>query len=532
MQDLPPTSGRFPRLLAAVCAGFLIVWIVMASLTPIVEADEARYVQVAREMTSGGHWLALRLHGESYDQKPPLPFWMIGAALKATGGELREWAVRLPSILLGVLTVGMCGWIGSRRLGHDAGICAALMLGSLVQFLGDAPKVELNVPLTFWTTLAVAFWMTRRKDHRLSRWRAIGMWSALFLAIMTKGPLALVVVGAALIGDALDRGGARRLLLARPAWGMAGLVAGLLGYLGALAAANGIGFVEGMLHDALVHRVLEGDHAAPAHFYVVKLLTSILFPWSPLLIAIVWHAWRARQGQPFRGGLAFVGWTLVPLIVLSLAHGKRESYAVPLLPGFALLFAWFLFGTEEALKESRAILLANLGRHGAVIPGSRRSVAAVAAVTVLLAVVGEGTVVRAEALKDSPRRFGALLDHFVLRHASSSVIGAFEKGDGCEYYTYSGVQVRELEIAGPEDVDPSDWPDVIAGRKSDWRKFADTAILNGYVPVLSQDAAGERIHVWAREPGSSRLPRVAIDVLQEEPDAATDAPARPTPPTP
>ncbi len=511
----PPRAlpGRPLVVLALACLAFLLVWGLFAALTPIVEADEARYVQVAREMMAGGNWLALRLHGEAYNQKPPVPFWMIALALKGTGGELVEWVVRMPSAILAAATLALCGWIGWRRYGPDAGICATLMLGSMVQFLNDAPKVELNVPLTFWTTLSVAFWLTRRKDHRFSRWRAVGLWGALTLAILTKGPLALLVVGAVLVADALESGGIRRLRLLHPVLGGTGVLLALAGYLGALALANGGGFVERMLRDALVDRVIEGDHAAPWFFYLAKLPVSILMPWTPILLAVLWHAWRRRRRDAFGGACALVAWVAVPLLVLSLAHGKRESYTVPLLPGFALLFAWFLFGTNEGLAESRRLLATRLKGLVPLLPGPGRGVGAVACVTVAAALVFEATVTRAEAIRDSPHRFGARLTDYMRRHGEGRLLGAFEKADGCEYYSYASVDVRELEIEHPSQVDPSRWPDVITGRKSDWRKFADTAILNGYVPVLSDEAAGERIHVWARVPGQTRHARVAMDVL-------------------
>ena len=42
--------------------------------------DEPRYAEVAREIHESGDWLVLHLCGEVYPDKPPLLYWLAGAA--------------------------------------------------------------------------------------------------------------------------------------------------------------------------------------------------------------------------------------------------------------------------------------------------------------------------------------------------------------------------------------------------------------------------------------------------------------------
>src|SRR5688572_28518224 len=55
--------------------------------------DEGRYVQIARELLGRSNWFLLTVHGESYDQKPPLPFWLFAWMLKLGHGAVNVWLI-------------------------------------------------------------------------------------------------------------------------------------------------------------------------------------------------------------------------------------------------------------------------------------------------------------------------------------------------------------------------------------------------------------------------------------------------------
>ena len=51
----------------------VVLWYWTCGLWDLWGADEGRYAQVAKELLGRKNWFFLTVHGEPYDQKPPLP---------------------------------------------------------------------------------------------------------------------------------------------------------------------------------------------------------------------------------------------------------------------------------------------------------------------------------------------------------------------------------------------------------------------------------------------------------------------------
>ena len=49
----------------------------------LLEPDEGRYAQIAREMLQRGEWIVPHLQGEPYLDKPPLFYWLVMLSYRA-----------------------------------------------------------------------------------------------------------------------------------------------------------------------------------------------------------------------------------------------------------------------------------------------------------------------------------------------------------------------------------------------------------------------------------------------------------------
>ena len=70
---------------------------------PLLEPDEGRNAEVAREMLELGTWSVPHFNHLPYLDKPVLLFWAITAAFRTLG--VTEFAARLPSVLGAIATV-------------------------------------------------------------------------------------------------------------------------------------------------------------------------------------------------------------------------------------------------------------------------------------------------------------------------------------------------------------------------------------------------------------------------------------------
>ena len=197
--------------------------------------------QIAEELRSFQHgarglWL-LHLNGAAYTQKPPLYFWLAALA-GAPAGRVSEAAARLPSALAGIACVALVIRFGTRLRGPAVGIAAGGLLATATLFAHLARRAQLDVLLCRLELVALAaFWRIDRGGPRRARDVAV-LHGALGLAVLTKGPVGLILPALAIVAFlAWERrlGGLRRCL---PAWApLLSVAPGLVWIAGAVALA-------------------------------------------------------------------------------------------------------------------------------------------------------------------------------------------------------------------------------------------------------------------------------------------------------
>ena len=72
---MTPASLRQCRIngVTAIVAG--LIWFILLGYRDLIEPDEGRYAEIAREMLNSGNWITPRLNGFKYFEKPPMQYW-------------------------------------------------------------------------------------------------------------------------------------------------------------------------------------------------------------------------------------------------------------------------------------------------------------------------------------------------------------------------------------------------------------------------------------------------------------------------
>jgi 4-amino-4-deoxy-L-arabinose transferase-like glycosyltransferase len=301
---------------------------------PLYSPDEGRYGTVSMHMADGGNWIVPQFRGAAHLSKPPLTYWSQAAALRALGHT--ELAVRLPSLLACSLTLLLL-YLTTRRIGGD--IAAALAAGTLAMMplfvlVGRLGTTDALLTL-FWFAALASGYFAITTGHR--RWAA-AMWSAIALAWLTKGPLALVPLGILLLW--LIAGGRRRdVRRLRLVFGLPLSVVPLLAWIGSVMRLHPEAM--GVWRDEIVHHVGGGNVAHPEPFwYFIPVFLAGLFPATAMLALPGWNLeWRAAR-RKLRSGAGSCLWSLAvigPLVLFSFMSGKLATYILPLCPPLALL---------------------------------------------------------------------------------------------------------------------------------------------------------------------------------------------------
>ena len=110
--------------------------------------EDAIHFGVTYALLTGGDWLVPHLAGQLYLDNPPLYYWVAALCAKLFGGLLPlHDAIRLASVLFGVILFAAIGGTAHRLFGDKAGSTATLILlgclGLIVHLHDTQPQVAL-----------------------------------------------------------------------------------------------------------------------------------------------------------------------------------------------------------------------------------------------------------------------------------------------------------------------------------------------------------------------------------------------------
>ncbi len=324
----------------------LFVW--QLGATGLVDETPPLFAASARAMAETGDWLIPWVNGLPRYDKPPLVYWAMGLSYSLPGqmawDPLGTWAARLPSALATVavmqtLVHTLLRWPQARRRPGLTALSAALAfaLSPLVLIWG---RIAVSDAL-FSGCLAISLllcWSSYATGGR--RWWAA--WLLLGLAVLAKGPVAVVLLALTLLGFGW---------LQRDLPGVAASVQPLRGALiTALVAGPWYGLAllrEGEpfwrsffgYHNLQRFSSVVNNHQAPWWFFGLILVLASL-PATPLLVLGLVRALRGPVPPPAQSLQRFAAcWLLAVLLFFTAAATKLPSYWLPATPAAGLLIA-------------------------------------------------------------------------------------------------------------------------------------------------------------------------------------------------
>ena len=343
----PGKTAAGPRrvgLLLVLTVAIPILWARIGTL-PLLDPDEAKHAEVAREMLAAGRWIEPVVYGQPYHHKPSLLYLLIGLCYRIVGvGELGARIVPATAGLMAVLVTYLAA---SRRRVAD-GLLASLLLLSAPLFFAVARFTNFDGLLTlvsFAAILTAARWIEDPEGPAAPR-RLIAFAVLAGLGVLVKGPAAavLLMTPVAVLGFSALRATGRR-TLARAFAAFVAVVAIWMTPAGILYPTY--------LYDFLwVHNVerysVNADlfHPEPFWFFLPVLLATLL-PWSLLVPHALVAAWRRSRGE--RLLVAYAVWVV---LFFSISSGKLATYVLPAYPVLAVLVAVWL-GDETTRARPR-----------------------------------------------------------------------------------------------------------------------------------------------------------------------------------
>ena len=349
-------------LLVLACGIALFLW--RLGSTGLVDETPPLFAASARAMAETGDWLTPRVNGLPRYDKPPLVYWLMGLGYLLPGqslwNPLGSWAASLPSALSSVvvmlaLAATLLRWpqpSPAAGAGHGNGVKGAPS-PALTAF-SAALAFALSPLVLIWSRVAVSdslftctlslalllFWRRYADPEGQSWWPG---WLLLGLAVLTKGPVALLLVGLTLALFAGWQGQARLLIrLWRPLAGLGISAAVALPWYAVELLVEGEPFWRSFFgyHNLQRFTSVVNHHLQPWWFFLPMLVVASL-PFTPLLLLGLAQALaRGRRLTAHASLGSFAAcWLLVVFGFFTLAATKLPSYWLPATPAAGVLIA-------------------------------------------------------------------------------------------------------------------------------------------------------------------------------------------------
>lgn len=315
------------------------------SKPPLIDLDEGAFTAATLEMFERGNFLATWLNGEPRYDKPILSYWL--QALSAAVLGFNEFALRLPSALMGLTWVGIAYYAARRLYDPATAIAAAFVTATAFGVAVIARLAIADALLDACLAAAVLFqylwWRDGDARARLIAWAAMG------LGVLAKGPVALLIPLATLFLHALSSGRLREFLASLLHWQpwTIFLVIALPWYVA-------VSWVEGpefLLTFLLKHNLgrfsgAMGSHHANGAFYYFPILLLLTLPYTGLVLRLVARLRSLWQKDDF-ARYALIQFGLV-FVVFSFSANKLPHYLLYGLCGLFILLGRELLTTRSA----------------------------------------------------------------------------------------------------------------------------------------------------------------------------------------
>lgn len=298
---------------------------------PFLSFNEARRAIPAANMITDGDWLLPRLNGELYITKPPLLYWL-SATISSLFGVVNEWTARIPSALSALATAWIVYSYTRRHFGAWAAIFALQIIIANAGFsmLGRQAGIEMLLSFLCFSSLICALKYTHEGLGK--RWLLLS-YALLGLAVLTKGPIALLFVTLPLLVDALYQRKTRQLeAVSYPIGWLIFLVIGASWYL-AVTLQMGLDIWQSTVQKDMLTKV-HGNTGEPVYNYILWLAADF-FPLFFLILIRPVATWRRWKQHNVTTSL-MIG-LLVPFLIYTAFSDKHAKYLLPVYPIFAIL---------------------------------------------------------------------------------------------------------------------------------------------------------------------------------------------------
>lgn len=318
---------------------------------PLLQPDEGRNAEVAREMKESGAWLSPSYNGIAYLDKPAFYFKAVALSLAAFGNN--ETAARLPSAIFGLALLAITFAFCRRAHGTRVAIMAVIIIATMPLYVVLSRTVIFDIALAFFVSGAIfAGYRAEECDGKSRRnWYLLGALAAGF-ATLVKGPVGFLIPGLVLFVFHFVEG-------RRGVWKRFFAPLNLLAFFGVtLPWFIGLSLQHpdfpyyGLVEESFHRFTTTTFHRSQPFYFYALIVAGLFLPWSFVLPEAGVAARKHKSALTSADRLCLV-WAIVVVIFFSLSKSKLPGYILTATVASGILVAR-LFERALANPEGKA----------------------------------------------------------------------------------------------------------------------------------------------------------------------------------
>lgn len=319
-------SGHYILLLVIAIAAFLP----FLGNTHLFDWDEINFAECAREMIETGNYSAVTINYQPFWEKPPLFIWMQVISMKLFG--INEFAARFPNVVCGFLTLLFVFNIGTKLYDTKMGwLWVMFYVGSFLPHLYFRSGI-IDPWFNLFIFASIYFFYVHSSNHtsfnkeNKNHFYLMLSGISLGLAVMTKGPAAILIFGLTLvifwfINQRKNLASFKGLVY----FSLAVIITGSLWFI--IEIVNGRFYIveEFFEYQVRLFKTQDAGHGGPFFYHFIVLLLGC-FPASiPAIASFSMRSADTPQQKAFKRWMMILFW--VVLILFSIVKTKIVHYS-------------------------------------------------------------------------------------------------------------------------------------------------------------------------------------------------------------
>ncbi|MGZ3902543.1 MAG: ArnT family glycosyltransferase [Bacteroidia bacterium] len=157
--------------------------------------DEINFAECAREMLVSDNYSLVQLNFQPFWEKPPLFIWLQALSMKIFG--VNEFAARFPDAICGIVTLNIIYYYGRKFNDHKFALLWVLSYAaSFLPFLYFKSGI-IDPWFNLFIFISICFLLEWFNNNIKGKTNFNAVYAGIFagLAVLTKGPVALIIIG-------------------------------------------------------------------------------------------------------------------------------------------------------------------------------------------------------------------------------------------------------------------------------------------------------------------------------------------------